>query len=86
MKTDQIKAGTELQIEMMGKLVSGKMLDNTRGNVRRCEVNGSEAGYFDSSGVIYAYKIKKAKIDGQWVDVVHTPAQEIIADLLDSIL
>ena len=75
MKTNDIKKGTKIKTNHLGVKVSGIMLDSLKGNTRLIEIKGSEVGLFDEAGSVYATNIVEAKIEGEWVKVVHTENQ-----------
>ena len=67
-KTNDIKKGTRI------RLANGwfaTMADNMRGNTRMAEVEG----FFTEIGSVYSHDIVSALIEGEWVTVEHTPAQ-----------
>ncbi len=76
MTTNQIKKGTTVRLNHLGPIVTGKILDSVKGNIRFALVNGSEAGLFDEAGSVYSYNIISAKNDkGEWEMVEHTDKQ-----------
>ena len=67
-KTNDIKKGTRI------KLANGwfaTMEDNKKGNIRMATVEG----FSSDTGSVYSHNIVSALVDGEWVAVEHTPAQ-----------
>lgn len=67
-KTNDIKKGTRIQ------LANGwyaTMADNKKGNIRMAEVEG----LYTDTGSVYSHDIKRALIDGDWVEVEYTKSQ-----------
>ena len=75
MTTNEIKKGMKIKSVQLGVPVTGIMLDNKKGNTRLVDVKGSEVGFFDEMGSVYANDIVKVKVDDVWVDVEHTEKQ-----------
>ena len=75
MKTNEIKKGMEIKSVQLGVPVSGIMMDNRKGNTRLIETKGSEVGMFDEMGSVYSHDIVSAEVDGEWVEIEHTPKQ-----------
>jgi hypothetical protein len=67
-KTNDLKDGTRIQSACGWK---GTIKDNRKGNTRLAEVEG----FFTEIGSVYSHDIVSAIVDGQWVQVEHTPAQ-----------
>ena len=68
MKTNELKKGIRIQ---MKNGWYGTVMDNARGNIRLCEVEGT----YTEIGSVYAHDIAKASIDGNWIGLEYTPAQ-----------
>jgi len=75
MKTNDIKKGMEIKTDQLGRLISGTMEDNRKGNTRLINTKGSEIGMFDEMGSVYAWNIKSVKIGGAWERVELTDKQ-----------
>ena len=75
MTTNEIKKGMRVRTVQLGTPITGEMLDNLKGNTRLIKTNGSEIGMFDEMGSVYAYDIVAAEVDGEWVEIHHTPKQ-----------
>ena len=75
MKTNDIKKGTKIKTNQLGMLVNGEMLDNKKGNTRMISTKGTEAGFFDSMGSVYAYQIILVQVGDVWEKVEHTDKQ-----------
>ena len=84
MKTNEIKKGMKVKTVQLGSAVSGVMMDNLKGNTRLIDVKGSEVGLFDEMGSVYSHDIVAAEVDGEWVEIEHTPKQlklkEVVAE------
>ncbi|MAH47142.1 hypothetical protein CMI37_15045 [Candidatus Pacearchaeota archaeon] len=83
MKTNEIKKGMKIQTNQLGMLVNGEMLDNKKGNIRMISTKGTEAGFFDSMGSVYAYQIILVEVDGEWIRVEHTDKQLKLKQTVD---
>lgn len=68
MKTNELKKEVRIKLRNGWEAV---IKDNQKGNTRMCEVYG----HYTEIGSVYSHDIVKAQINGQWVDVEHTPAQ-----------
>ena len=77
-KTNDLKKGTRVQLEN-GWYAT--LRDNARGNIRIAEVEG----FFTETGSIYSHDIKRALINGQWVEVEHTKQQQELRSTVDSL-
>ena len=75
MTTNEIKKGMKIKSVQLGVPVTGIMLDNKKGNTRLVDVKGSEVGFFDEMGSVYAHDIIEVYIGGGWVSVEHTEKQ-----------
>lgn len=75
MKTNEIKKGMKIQTTQLGPAVSGVMMDNLKGDTRLVDTKGSEVGLFDEMGSVYSHDIVFAEVDGEWVEIEHTPKQ-----------
>ena len=88
MKTNDIKKGMKIKTNQLGMLVNGEMLDNKKGNTRMRSTKGTEAGFFDSMGSVYAYQIILVQVGDVWEKVEHTDKQlklkQDVNSLLDS--
>ena len=80
MKTNDIKKGMKIKTNQLGTLVNGEMLDNKKGNIRFISTKGTEAGFFDSMGSIYAHQIILVQIGDAWETVEHTDKQLKLKD------
>ena len=85
MTTNEIKKGMKIKSVQLGVPVTGIMLDNKKGNTRLVDVKGSEVGFFDEMGSVYAHDIVKVKVDDVCVDVEHTEKQLKLKDNLANI-
>ena len=68
MLTNEIKKGTRFQLRN-GWFAT--MFDNRKGNTRMAEVEG----LFTEIGSVYSHDIMRALVNGNWVPVKHTAAQ-----------
>ncbi len=75
MTTNEIKKGMKIKCIQLGTPVTGIMLDNKKGNTRLVDVKGSEAGFFDEMGSVYAHDIILVEQNSNWVEVTHTEKQ-----------
>ena len=75
MTTNEIKKGMKIKSVQLGVPVTGIMLDNKKGNTRLVDVKGSEAGFFDEMGSVYAHDIILVEQNSNWVEVEHTEKQ-----------
>ena len=76
MLTNNIKKGTPIRTNQLGRTVSGTMEDNMKGNTRLIKTNGSEIGFSDEMGSVYAWNIVSAKNeDGNWETIELTQKQ-----------
>ena len=75
MTTNEIKKGMRVRTTQLGAPVTGVMLDSLKGNTRLIETKGSEVGLFDEMGSVYSHDIVSAEVDGEWVEIEHTPKQ-----------
>ena len=75
MTTNEIKKGMKIKSVQLGVPVTGIMLDNKKGNTRLVDVKGSEVGFFDEMGSVYAHDITLVLVDNCWVEVEHTEKQ-----------
>ncbi len=73
----------KIQTNQLGMLVNGEMLDNKKGNIRMISTKGTEAGFFDSMGSVYAYQIILVEVDGEWIRVEHTDKQLKLKQTVD---
>jgi len=44
-------------------------------NMWKCKECDSEVGLFDEMGSVYSHDIVLAEVDGEWVEIEHTPKQ-----------
>ena len=75
MTTNEIKKGMRIKSVQLGVPVTGIMLDNKKGNTRLVDVKGSEVGFFDEMGSVYAHDIILVEQNSNWVEVEHTEKQ-----------
>lgn len=75
-QVNDIKKGTKVKTNHLGVIVTAIMLDSQRRNTRLVSVNASDIGGFDEAGSIYAWNIKSAKIDDEWVKVELSDSQK----------
>ena len=75
MTTNEIKKGMKIKSVQLGVPVTGIMLDNKKGNTRLVDVKGSEVGFFDEMGSVYAHDIILVEQNSNWVEVEHTEKQ-----------
>lgn len=75
MTTNEIKKGMKIKSVQLGVPCTGIMLDSKKGDTRLVDTKGSEVGFFDEMGSIYAYDIVAVEVDGAWVNVEHTEKQ-----------
>ena len=75
MTTNEIKKGMKIKSVQLGVPVTGIMLDNKKGNTRLVDVKGSEVGFFDEMGSVYAHDIILVEQNSNWVEVTHTEKQ-----------
>jgi hypothetical protein len=68
MKTNDLKKGTAI---ILANGWRAEIADNMRGNRRKAKVYGIET----ETGSVYSHDIVRAFVEGDWVDVEHTPAQ-----------
>ena len=85
MKTNDIKKGMKIKTNQLGTLVNGEMLDNKKGFTRMISTKGTEAGFFDSMGSVYAYNIilVQSQESGEWETVEHTDKQLKLKDKVE---
>lgn len=67
-KTNDLKSGTRILLAC-GWYATLK--DNKKGNTRVADVEG----FYREIGSVYSHDIVRAQVDGQWVQVEHTPEQ-----------
>ena len=58
------------------------MMDNMRGNTRMAEIEG----IYTEIGSVYSHDISQVRIEGKWIDVVHTEAQNKMKVTVKSLL
>jgi len=75
MTTNEIKKGMKIKSVQLGDPVTGIMMDNMKGDRRLIDTKGSEVGLFDEMGSVYSHDIVLAEVDGEWVEIEHTPKQ-----------
>ena len=76
MLTNKIKKGTPIKTNQLGAVVNGIMEDNKKGNTRLITTKGSEIGFSDEMGSVYAWNIVSAlNEDGNWESVELTEKQ-----------
>ena len=75
MTTNEIKKGMKIISVQLGVPCSGIMLDSKKGNTRLVDVKGSEVGFFDEMGSVYAHDIILVEQNSNWVEVEHTEKQ-----------
>jgi hypothetical protein len=75
-KTNDLKKGTRIQLR---NTWFATIADNTKLLTRMATVEGFET----ETGSVYAHDIVSAKINGVWVDVEHTPAQNKLRELVN---
>ena len=85
MTTNEIKKGMKIKSVQLGVPVTGIMLDNKKGNTRLVDVKGSEVGFFDEMGSVYAHDIILVEQNSNWVEVTHTEKQLKLKQTLSSI-
>ena len=85
MTTNEIKKGMKILSVQLGVPVSGIMMDNLKGNTRLVDVKGSEVGFFDEMGSVYAHDIILVEMNSNWVEVSHTEKQLKLKQTLSSI-
>ena len=85
MTTNEIKKGMKIKSVQLGVPVTGIMLDNKKGNTRLVDVKGSEVGFFDEMGSVYAHDIILVEMNSNWVEVTHTEKQLKLKQTLSSI-
>lgn len=68
MKTNDLKKGTRIEL---ANLWQGTLKDNKKGNIRLAEVEG----FYTETGSVYSHDIVSAQVNGKWVKVEHTAAQ-----------
>lgn len=73
MKTNDIKKGTAITLR---NGLRAEIADNRKGNTRLAKVYG----IVTEIGSVYSHDIMRAFVDGNWVDVEHTPAQIKLRD------
>lgn len=76
-KTNDLKKGARIQLNN-GWYAT--IADNMKGNTRMATVEG----IYTETGSVYAHDIKKAHIDGVWLDIEHTPAQLKLKNMVAS--
>ena len=76
--TNDLKSGTRIQLKN-GWYATLK--DNARGNIRIAEVEG----FYTETGSVYSHDIVRALINGQWVEIEHTPAQVKLEQQVNSL-
>lgn len=69
MKTNDLKKGTRVKLANGWQAI---IEDNKKGNIRFAKV----FGLYTELGSVYSHDILEAEVDGTWVTVEHTPAQE----------
>ena len=85
MTTNEIKKGMRVKTTQLGVRVTGIMMDNLKGNTRLVETKGSEVGFFDEMGSVYAHDIILVEQNSNWVEVTHTEKQLKLKKSLASI-
>ena len=85
MTTNEIKKGMRIKSVQLGVPVTGIMMDNLKGNTRLVDVKGSEVGFFDEMGSVYAHDIILVEMNSNWVEVTHTETQLKLKQTLSSI-
>ena len=85
MTTNEIKKGMKIISVQLGVPCSGIMLDSKKGNTRLVDVKGSEVGFFDEMGSVYAHDIILVEQNSNWVEVEHTEKQLKLKKSLASI-
>ena len=75
MTTNEIKKGMKIKSVQLGDPVTGIMMDNMKGDRRLIDTKGSEVGLFDEMGSVYSHDRDLAEVDGEWVEIEHTPKQ-----------
>lgn len=68
MKTNELKKGVRVRLQNGWY---GTMADNARGNTRMVTVEG----YYTETGSVYSHDIVLAFIEGETIQIEHTPAQ-----------
>lgn len=79
MLTNDLKKGTRVQLRN-GWYAT--LEDNAKGNTRVAKVEG----FVTETGSIYAHDIVRAEVDGEWVDVQHTPKQLKLRQMAEAFL
>jgi hypothetical protein len=77
MKTNDIKKGMKFRLRNGWHAV---MEDNMKGNTRMAKV----FGYETEIGSIYAHDVMAVLVEGDWVAVEHTPAQNALRTKLSA--
>ena len=78
MKTNDLKKGTLIYLRN-GWFAT--IVDNKKGNIRDATVEG----FYIETGSVYSHDIMEARVDGKWISVEHTPAQNKLREQLERI-
>lgn len=77
MKTNDLKKGTKVRLQNGWEAI---IEDNKKGNIRMAKV----FGLYTEIGSIYSHDIEVALIDGQEIQIEHTPEQNALRRQVDN--
>ena len=78
MKYKDLKKKDEVKTTQLGQPISGKLLESPKqGRGLKSTIlvwsKGSEIGFFDEAGSVYAHQVTEVRRDGTWQDVTGQP-------------
>ena len=78
-----LKKKDEVRTTQLGEPVSGKLLESPKqGKGLKKAIliftKGSEIGFFDEAGSVYASDVVQVRRDGAWQDVINHPKVQMI--------
>ena len=85
-----LKKKDEVRTTQLGEPVSGKLLESPKqGKGLKKAIliftKGSEIGFFDEAGSVYAHDVKEVKRDGAWHQVTGQPKTQDQDAMLDQL-
>ena len=77
-KYKDLKKKDEVKTTQLGQPISGKLLESPKqGRGLKSTIlvwsKGSEIGFFDEAGSVYAHQVTEVRRDGAWQDVTGQP-------------
>ena len=80
---NDLKKGDIIKSNQLGTLCEGVIMESVRQGrglktTILIDAKGSQIGFFDEMGSIYAYQVKEVKRGNEWLDVAHKPNAKLL--------